>query len=206
VSEAGPHLHLYAVVPSSEVGSSEPCPRGVRHVECGPVAAIVGRSRQPTVRAVRHHDQVLGCLLMACSSVVPFRFGVDLDCEDQLRELVARNLLSLSRCLARVRGRVEMGVRVMVFEWSDAAAARLKTGLVPFRGLVPRAQDRCERLERAAEGRVFDGSYLIARGQVDGFWSALSQSRSALGDVPILGSGPWAAYSFCNVVLRPSLS
>jgi Gas vesicle synthesis protein GvpL/GvpF len=84
------------------------------------------------------------------------------------------------------------------------AALPLKSGLGPIRALVPAAQDRREQLQQAAGGgRIFEGCYLVGRRAVDPFWAAVDESRSALGDLPILGSGPWAAYSFCDVVLRP---
>ena len=196
-------LHLYAVVPAAEAGTIARTERGLRHVGCGPVAAAVGRARRrETALAARHHDRIVGRLLAACSSVVPFRLGIELGSDAELCELLQLNLETLCRCLARARGRVEMGARVRMWVWGPAPAIRLESGLGPIRALVPNPGDRRERLVPAAGGRIFEGSYLIRREAIEAFWTALDESRSALGDVPVLGSGPWAAYSFCDVVLR----
>jgi hypothetical protein len=177
----------------------------VRLIRCGPVAAAVGRSRrQATADAARRHDQIVGRLLAVCSSVVPFRFGIDVGSHAELRGLLELNLDRLGRSLARVRGRVEMGARVKLPAWGPAAAQRLKSGLAPIRALAPSTDDRRERLQQVATGRIFEGCYLIPSQAVDAFWSAVDESRSALVDLPTLGSGPWAAYSFCDTVLRPA--
>lgn len=196
-------LHLCAVVPASESPAIRSALPRLGCVPCGPVAAVTARWGPPsTSRAALRHARILGRLLAACSSVVPFRFGVELASETELRELLELNLDALCRCLARVGGRVEMGARVKLPAWGPAAA-RLKSGLGPIRALVPSADDRRERLQQLAGGRMFEGCYLIARQKIEAFWSAVDESRSALGELPILGSGPWAAYSFCEVVLRP---
>jgi len=179
----------------------------VRFISCGPVAAAVGRPRrQSTSSLARRHDRILARLLAVCTSVVPFRFGLDLDSDTEVGGLLELNLDTLCRHLERVRDRVEMGARVKLSTWSPAETLRLKSGLGPIRALAPSGDDRRERLQQVATGRMFEGCYLIGRQAVDAFWSALDESRSALADLPILGSGPWAAYSFCDFVLRPGLA
>jgi hypothetical protein len=200
-------LCLGAVVPASELRRPGLTMRGVRYISYGPVAACAGRpSRRPTQYAARCHDRILGRLVEVCSAVVPFRFGVELASDTALRRFLELNLEPLGRHLARVRGRVEMGAKVKLSSWDPAAALRLRSSLRPIRALAPEAVDRRERLRRVATGRIFEGCYLIARRAVEDFWSAVDESRSALGDLPVLGSGPWAAYSFCDFVLRPGLA
>jgi Gas vesicle synthesis protein GvpL/GvpF len=203
---AGRSLHLFAVVPAPEARAIRPGLRGLRHVACGPVAATIARSSErarSASQAAQRHDRILGRLLSVCSSVVPFRFGIELRSEAELRALMERNRDALCRCLARVHGRVEMGAKVKLRGWEPAAAGRLNAGLEPIRALVPHIHDRRERLRHAADGPVFEGSYLIARDGIESFWTAVDECRAALGDLPLLGSGPWAAYSFCDVLLRP---
>ncbi|HVE82625.1 MAG TPA: GvpL/GvpF family gas vesicle protein [Myxococcales bacterium] len=195
------HSCLYAVVPAAEAPALLGGVRGVRDVSCGPVAMLVGhRSACAEQRAALQHDRVVGRALQACSSVVPLRFGMDVRSEAELYEVLEANLDLLSRHLARFRGRVEMGLKVRLA--SLPAPGRYPPELVPVRALAPGPEDRLERLVRSATGYVFEGSYLIRRQDVAAYWAAVDQVRDSLPAAPVLGSGPWAAYSFCDFALR----
>jgi len=48
-------------------------------------------------------------------------------------------------------------------------------------------------------------SSLVSRGDIAAYWSGVGEVRAALRGAPLVGSGPWAAYSFCDLVLRPEV-
>lgn len=196
------HVWLYAVVPAGEADGACAGTRGLRSVVCGPVAAIVGKPGNESARAALRHDRVMGRAVEVCSSVVPFRLGVELQSE-AVREVLQTNLQVLSGHLARFHGRVEMGLKVKLAAQAADEPVRLPSGLGRIRALAPRNEDRREGLRRASAGQVFEGCYLISRQAVDAYWSAVEEIRRVLPDLPLLGSGPWAAYSFCDFALRP---
>jgi Gas vesicle synthesis protein GvpL/GvpF len=196
---------LYAVVPTGDAGALGVPPRGVRQIACGPVLAIVGKATgQPETRAALRHDRIVRQALDVCASVVPFRLGVEFGSEAEIQRMLEANREPLSRQLARFAGRVEMGFKVQLAAQPAGMPVQLPAGLPRVHALAPRPEDRREHLARAPGGQVFEGCYLVLREAIESFWSAVEELRRAAMDLPVLGSGPWAAYSFCDFVLRPA--
>jgi hypothetical protein len=203
-------FHLYAVVPAEEA-SRLPVRRSFSVHLCGPAAALFGSPRPAlsgahALRAALRHDRIVGLALAACSSVVPFRLALELASVAELDALCRLNARALAGQLARFRGRVEMGLKVRLPASPTDPSFPLPRGLDRVRGLAPEPADRYERLgfSRAGEGegKLFAASYLVARHAVDDFWRATEGIRRLAPDLPLVGSGPWAAYSFCDVPLR----
>jgi hypothetical protein len=190
------------VVPAEEALTFAARSRGLPVLSCGPVAAVFGHppTYDDEVRAAVWHDRVVGLALETCSSVVPFRFGIMLESEAELAAIVSLNATELSRQLARFQGRVEMGLKVRLAAADELLRAPF--GLDQVRTLAPDEEDRSERIVRNGRERIFEGCYLIPRQAVDGFWRALDGIRHRAPELPLLGSGPWAAYTFCDVPLR----
>lgn len=198
-------LCLYAIVPSSDADALSAAMRGLRLVACGPITAILGRvSSEPEPHAALRHDRIVGRALEACSSVVPFRLGAELGSENDLQRMLEANLESLSGYLARFQNRVEMGFKARLGTQAAGKPLLLPPGLEQLRALAPNSDDRWEQLERVPGGQTFEGCYLILRHAIDAFWSAVENIRHTAGNVPVLGSGPWAAYTFCDFTLRPA--
>jgi gas vesicle protein GvpL/GvpF len=200
-------LQLYAVVPAAELSRLRPR-YGVSPLVCGPVAALYGRRPDcgDEVRAALWHDGVVGLACATFSAVVPFRLGVELGSEAELRAVIGQNARALSAQLERFRDRVEMGLKVRLGRADAEPSFHLPFRLDRVRGLAPRPADRSERLGASAQGRIFEGCYLIARSAIEEFWRAVEGIRRAAPELALLGSGPWAAYSFCDVPLKRGLA
>jgi hypothetical protein len=197
-------IALHAAATAGEAYALGARARGVTCVACGPVEAIVGRWGAGTgVRAALRHDRIVRQALEICASVVPFRLGVELTSEAEVHGLLEANLETLTHHLAMLRGRVEMGLKA---RWAREPGdpAGLSPLLEHLRSLAPRSEDRRERLGRTSAGLLFEGSYLVPRRAVDPFWSAVEELRRTSPELRLLGSGPWAAYSFCDFALQPS--
>jgi len=201
-SAAPGSIRLYAVIPAAEV-SLVRARHGLSHLAVGRIAAIFGPPliRIEPTRAALWHDRVVGSALAVCSAVVPFRLGTDFASAAELRKMMRLNARRLAEQLARLRGRVEMGLKVRLPPPRAGTALWLPDGLDRVRALAPETADRCERLR---DGNVFEGCYLISRGAVDDFWRAVETMRRDAPGQPVLGSGPWAPYSFCDSPLQPS--
>ncbi|MDD5309188.1 MAG: GvpL/GvpF family gas vesicle protein, partial [Deltaproteobacteria bacterium] len=154
------------------------------------------------VRAAVWHDRVVGLAFETCSSVAPFRLGIAFASGAELEATVGLNVEELSQQLARFRGRVEMGLKVRLVAATADEPLRIPFGLDRVRALAPEEGNRSERLMHGSHGRIFEGCYLIPRQAVEDFWRALDGIRRLTPELPLLGSGPWAAYSFCDVPLR----
>ncbi len=203
-------LRIFAVV-AAEEASKVPSRRSFSVLTSGPAAALFGSPRhggRPGDTAVRdalRHDRIVGLALANCSSVVPFRAGLELVSTAELEAFLRLNARPLADQLKRFRGRVEMGLKARLRDPAADVSALLPCGLDRVRELAPGSADRCERLglsrQHGAPGRIFNASYLISRHAVDDFWRAVEGVRRSSPELPLLGSGPWAAYSFCDVPL-----
>ncbi|MBI4704457.1 MAG: GvpL/GvpF family gas vesicle protein [Deltaproteobacteria bacterium] len=194
-------LALYAVVPAGEARVLDGRGRGLRCVGRGPVAVLAGPAAGPLAGlrgAALRHDRAVGLALALCSSVVPLRLGTLARDEGQIARLLAANVGLLCAELGRLRGRVEMGLKARL----ALPALVLPPGLERVRRLAPQPEDRRESLATAGGAPVLVAAYLVRRQDIDAFWSALDELRRERPDVPLVGSGPWAAYSFCQVALR----
>ncbi|HEU4640891.1 MAG TPA: GvpL/GvpF family gas vesicle protein [Gemmatimonadaceae bacterium] len=94
----------------------------VRVVSTGALDAWVSEHAEAphpvTVELVREHDRVVRAAL-AWEAPLPARFGQDFPSEGALRRALAEREAALARALERVRGAVEMTVRVLL---ADPAA------------------------------------------------------------------------------------
>jgi len=205
---SGKPVRLYAVVPAGEGFASGEIMRDVRTVDCGSIAALAGEActQERNAAAIRH-DDIVRAAVEQHSSVVPFRFGTELHSESELRSLLEVNYQMLSDQLRRFCGRLEMGLKARMTPETAAGvqSLRLPFGLERIRALAPLASDRQEKLGTGRGGTIFEGCYLIGRNAIDRFWDALERIRSAVPELALLGSGPWAPYSFCDFTLGSSL-
>ena len=215
---------LYAIVPADGAPASAYVPVTCRPICAGDLVAITGDVPAPTdpATAALRHDQVIASALEVHRSLLPFRLGVQLPSAAAVERLLAVNAETLARALARLDGCVEMGLKAKLTESqcadagvvkgsevseashrdpSSSSPLRLPFGIERIRALAPRKSDRQEKICRAAGGTIFTGCYLVRRSSIEAFWTALDAIRRALPDLPMLGSGPWAPYSFADVVL-----
>ena len=110
-------LHFYAIVDAAgsvpEIGGINDEP--VRAVIEESLAAVVSAAQAATLRPERRHLMAHQRVLTSLGKgrgVLPLRFGVVLSDEAKIRFILKTHQDELLRQLERVRGRVEMGLRV----------------------------------------------------------------------------------------------
>jgi Gas vesicle synthesis protein GvpL/GvpF len=167
--------------------------------------------RRPSSDALWAHERVVE-ELMSHGAVLPLRFGTVLDGEDALRAALSARHDELSAGLGRIRGRVELGVRVVARpeEEPPPRAASGREYILARRT----AQRRAERLAAevhdplasiAHDARVrrppagtaiLTGAYLVDRRDVGEFRARVGRLAAGRDDVSIVCTGPWPPYSF----------
>jgi hypothetical protein len=176
-----------------------------------------GRSLgEPAPDALWAHERVVE-RLMADRTVLPMRFGSKLGDEGALRQLLAERQGPLVAALARVSGRVELGIRVLE-PAPDRNGAAVSTAASPTGRdyLLAKLRDgqRASRVSSAlhepltalaAEARVqaprsaeeiLHGAYLVDRHVVPRFRSTVERLQATHPELAILCTGPWPPYSF----------
>jgi hypothetical protein len=153
------------------------------------------------------HERVVETL-MRQRAVLPTRFGTTLPDEDALANVLRRRARSFREGLDRVRGCVEIGVRVRweaagepAAEGSDYLAGR-RGELREARRAVAVVHRPLARLARAsswstpAAGGLLAAAYLVPADDVRRFAAEAQGVQDADPALDVSCTGPWPPYSF----------
>ena len=167
-------------------------PEGVREIPCGSLAALCAPAdadAQPelTEDALWRHEELVE-ELMRGRDLLPVRYGTRLADEDEALRAVAERAPELRAALERVRGAVELSLRVR----SARAGADPEPLRAPLRAL---AREECER-RPDGEGELLRCAYLVDRERTDEFSATVGRLQQAHAELALLLTGPWPPYSF----------
>jgi len=168
-----------------------------------------GRPGNPDVHLLRRHDAVVSSL-MDEASLLPMRFGSVVEDERELRALLRARRHEFAQALARVRGRVEVGVRALWREPTgdthsggtafmrakpdrQRAARRIADEIHP--PLAELAAESVCRVAPAAEA-AFAAAYLVERAHAGGVKQRAARLGRECASVDLVCTGPWPPYSF----------
>jgi hypothetical protein len=165
---------------------------------------------EPDQRSLSRHDSVVRAL-MEGGAVLPMRFGTLVSGEDALRDVLVVRRDELRHALARVRGRVEYGIRA---SWDAGASpnhpgtgrefmlaklARRASGRSTAHDLhAPLSELAAASMLRLCpdEETAFAAAYLVDRSSMVDFERRAEGISSHAAGVEIARSGPWPPYSF----------
>lgn len=197
-------------------------------MRCGGILAAVGemaaapRADAPLLQA---HDAVVRRLASGAAAVLPARFGSLAAGEAELAELLGSRAPLFAEALERVRGCVQMTLRVFGTAAAPAdldalpedpaagpgtrfLAARRReherrTSLPEIDSLRPALRPllRAERVERQTSGRLIGTAFhLLPRAAEEDYRAALEATGGHLpGGYRLAWSGPWPPYAFATV-------
>jgi hypothetical protein len=205
-----------------EAVAAEPPPRRrglggarVRALRSDALAAVYSRHRslraRPSRQEVLAHERVLEAV-MERGPVLPLRFGTQLGSEHELEATLRERHDELLQALEHVRGRVELGLRVL-----GRRRARPRAGggsgreyllgrLTEQRRTEQAARELhapladlalASRLnERPSPSAILVGSYLVEETAVEPFRSRAEALAGRHRDLRVVVTGPWPPYSF----------
>jgi hypothetical protein len=183
----------------------------------GPLLAVLSRHGQPpdepALDALWAHERVVESL-MAQRAVLPMRFGTRPPSADALPEVLARRRDALLEALDRVRGRVELALRVMKAAGGPTAAPpRAASGAEYLRARLAGARTlaalheplaalsvAARRWPQRSPEELLHTSYLVDEPAVATFRSAVQSLQRTHPQAALLCTGPWPAYSFVEGV------
>jgi Gas vesicle synthesis protein GvpL/GvpF len=188
----------------------------LRVLERGGLAAVYSRHRtlrpRPLPELVCAHERVVEAI-MARGAVLPLRFGTQLEREEQLADVLAARRDELLESIERVRGKVELGIR-MIPEGRKATSPAAETGgrryLLARVELNRRHQQAVREvhavlaeLSEASSMRqpprppaILVASYLVESERVAEFRRRAERLSERQQGVRVLVTGPWPPYSF----------
>jgi hypothetical protein len=225
-------IYAYAI---TDPACTAPAPPDVRGFDdaplltrtLGPVAAVYSshalREITPTPENLWRHESVVESIMRQCDAVLPARFGTRFADEDALDEVLARHAEPLAAGVQRVRGCVELGLRVlwqppeqkpstatdptttgrayMLARLADERhrratreqAERIATDL--YAALAPRARDSTRRVMPTADV-LMSAAYLVPRDAAEAFAACARDLSAAHPHLRLLCTGPWPPYHF----------
>ena len=206
-------LCVYAIVSGGASPSAFRAREGerlrlIRHGRLAAVVRKVPHAPAPTTVNLRRYDRTMQAIAKRFDAMLPARFGTCVSREELIFILSSRRA-ALAPALARVRGRVQMTVRLVGDgphrpppsdtrppSGVDYLRARSREAAVPefdpLRATV-RRWVRAEHVDR--RGGVATVYHLIPRSSVDAYRAAV-QRAGAAGGLHLIVSGPWPPYAF----------
>jgi glycosyltransferase involved in cell wall biosynthesis len=181
------------------------------------VSALEGRNVSASEEAVLAHARVVDELVSVNDAVVPARFGRAYADADSLRRAASTRLPRLREALDRVRGCVELGLRVL-----PPSADAMEQPTSGRQYMLERLEER-RRLERLADevhaplaglakaatgvqasARLVSAAYLVPRSGVEAFRDAVRALEQRHPDATLVCTGPWPPYSFVTADPEPA--
>ncbi|MBS1869306.1 MAG: GvpL/GvpF family gas vesicle protein [Actinobacteria bacterium] len=182
------------------------------------LAAVYSRHRtlrpEPTPAEVLAHERIVEAV-MARGPVLPLRFGTQLATEERLATALEERREELLRTLARVRDRVELGVRALPAVGTPQRAGGERSGRAY---LLARAAEQ-QRRDRAvhdlhaplaqlaaasvvqalpAPPALLAAAYLVDAERVAAFRAHAAALGAEHGELHVVVTGPWPPYNFAT--------
>ena len=172
-------IELYAI--AEQPAPAVPSP--LRAVPAGSLIAVCGPADdEVTPDALWQREMVLEGL-MVDRNLLPVRYGTRVEDEEAAARAVQERREHLAAALERVRGAVELSVRVV----GEAGAAVHE----PLLGL---ARDAVVGHAQAPE--THRAAYLVDRAAVQEFVDTVAALQRTTTNLQVLCTGPWPPYSF----------
>jgi hypothetical protein len=208
-------IELYAITdnpgpPLPEVAPLKAVPIEGLAVVCAPASEL-----EASAETLWRHEEVVEAL-MADRDLLPVRYGTRLEDEAAVTRAVEGRRDELAAALDRVRGAVELSVRVVATRArQDHPAAVEASSGAEYLQQRARAEARHARTARAlheplsalarasVEGRprppeLFRAAYLVERDAVEPFAAEVALLQDVNSGLSILCTGPWPPYSFAE--------
>lgn len=183
------------------------------------IVGLVDRAQiDPSEGAILAHAHVVEELAALNPAVLPARFGRGYADVDALHRAVVERTAELRRALDRVRGCLELGLRVLAEPASTEPASESGRDYMLARLDERRRAERVAaelhaplaELAREATRSVgttpqllLSASYLVERETIDGFRATVGRLERAHPGLTLACTGPWPPYSFATTEIGP---
>lgn len=215
-------LHLYALAQrpaqlasTDGIGGSKLRVAAVSRAVDAVVSDVDAREGQPGEAAILAHAAVVEELAGLNEALLPARFAGGYPDESALAEAIKEREARVAEALERVRGCVEIALRVLddsapengEIERSGGAYMRRRLEEVRsgersateiHEGLAAAAREStCQVL--ASPQLLLSGAYLVRRGEVEPFRLAVERVERERPSLTFVCTGPWPPYSFAMI-------
>jgi hypothetical protein len=203
-------IEIYAIT-----DEAPPESHGLTAVESDGLVALCSAAAPPaelSPEVLWRHEEVVESLMEQCD-LLPVRYGTRVEDESAAERVLADRRTELVNALERVRGAVELSVRIFSEDAGDDVPpaqgadylrwrarrerARLKARACVHQPLVLMARDSMEHVPSDAH-ELLREAYLVERDDVDAFVRRVAEVEAANPRMRLLCTGPWPPYSFAG--------
>ena len=183
------------------------------------VVGLVSHERiEASEEAVLTHARIVDELATLNEAVLPARFGRGYPDAEALRDAVTEQADALGQALDRVRGCLELGLRVLTqptdTDSPSQSGREYMVGRLDRRRQAERLADevhaplaalaRAEtRTVAATPQLLLSAAYLVPREALEPFQSAVEEIETAHPELSLACTGPWPPYSFATAEIEP---
>jgi Gas vesicle synthesis protein GvpL/GvpF len=202
-------IELYAV--TDRPGEPLPDLAPLDALVSGDLAVVYGPAADTELsgEALWRHEEVVEAL-MEGRDVLPFRYGTRCADAAAATRAVAARQEELAAALERIRGAVELSVRVLLIDVGEARpkaaadyvagktreAARARAVLQSIHEPLSGRARVSRQTPSGAPGEPLRAAYLVDREEVDAFAAQVAALQARHPDLRLLCTGPWPPYSF----------
>jgi hypothetical protein len=206
-------IHVYGIVDELDslppVAGVDGAPLERRRVNALELVVSEVPRDEVTQEAVLRHAEVVEALMGRSRAVLPAQFSRPFAGDDELVAAVTEKAPGLGQRLQRVRGCVELGLRVVApappsGPEAESGADYMRARLDEERRrsqLVAELDEPLARLSQetaggAKGGNVFERAYLVRDDDVAAFLDTVRELQAAHPELSLACTGPWPPYSF----------
>lgn len=177
-----------------------PLPAPLESVEAHGLAAVCApaEERHVSAEALWRHEEALDGL-MGERDLLPVRYGTCLENTAAAARALEEHHDEWQAALERVRGAVELSLRVMGEAAEPSSGTEYLRGRAEVRALQAPLEDMaraCVRRPARAAGELLRAAYLLDPERLDGFVERVAALQAQNPRLSLLCTGPWPPYSF----------
>jgi Gas vesicle synthesis protein GvpL/GvpF len=180
-------IELYAI--AQRPGPPLPDIAPLRELACGDLGAICGAAddeSEITEDALWRHERIVEAV-METRDLLPVRYGTRFARDEEALVVVAARSGALKAALERVRGAVELSLRVRTRQPDVSVDVHAS--------MRPLARESMTR-PPADEGELLRAAYLVERSRVPEVRDEVARLQHEHPELSLLLTGPWPPYSF----------
>jgi hypothetical protein len=202
-----PPYHSYCVLRLDASQEWEVCEgiarRPVFAVREGRLAILLSRLEPGFTARLQHvieHSSVVHRAFQR-HTVLPFRFGTAFESEQQARGVLLANRSDFQEAITRLRGKVEMQVKVL-FPGLLLMAGPPEQLARELMRRAPLLEESCSARALPAGAWLVQLAHLVSENRVAEYGRAVERARQTAPECQFLPSGPWPPYHFLPPAIR----
>lgn len=146
---------------------------------------------------VMHHAEILNKLTLK-TVIIPMAFGTVFKEQEILETILAKAYPAIKKTLGLIKGKIELGVKVIKKESEDVSVETNKKIL----GELNKLSVKSVPGEKFSDRLLLNHFYLVDKKKFSSFSNTIAKLESKYPDLKFIYTGPWPAYSFVNINIQ----